>query len=91
MAFPTYFTVIPESLSEGHFDMKRAEFGTFSDARQHLINELLGRVDAAGDLCEEECEPGCACEFDNAAQDVNLWSTPQSISVGGLTYRIVGA
>jgi hypothetical protein len=55
--------------------------GTFEDAKRALIDELLFLADNADD--EDEAQ-----ELDEAAQDVNLWSRPDNISVGNHVYWI---
>lgn len=55
--------------------------GTFEDAKRALINELLFSADYAD--TEEEAE-----DLTHAAEDVNLWSRPDDIRVGGHVYWI---
>lgn len=58
-----------------------AVVGTFDDAKQALIDELKFAEDYANN--EEEAE-----EYAEAAEDVNLWSGPDTIRVGNLVYWI---
>lgn len=55
--------------------------GTFDEAKRALIDELLFAAEYAA--TEEEAE-----ELTNAAEDVNLWSGPDSIYVGNYVYWI---
>lgn len=55
--------------------------GTFDDAKRALIDELKLAEDYANS--EEEAE-----EYSEAAEDVNLWSSPDTIRVGNLVYWI---
>lgn len=55
--------------------------GTFEDAKQALIDELKFQEDYAAN--EDEAE-----EFAEAAEDVNLWNSPDSISVVDRVYWI---
>lgn len=55
--------------------------GTFDEAKRALIDELKFAEDYANN--EEEAEEYC-----HAAEDLNLWSGPDSIHVANLVYWI---
>ena len=55
--------------------------GTFDEAKRALISELLFAAEYAA--TEEEAE-----DLTHAAEDVNLWSRPDSIYVGNYVYWI---
>lgn len=55
--------------------------GTLDDARRALIADLLFEADYAPN--EEDAE-----DYTAAAEDVNLWSGPDSVSVCGRVYWI---
>lgn len=55
--------------------------GTFDDAKRALIDEILFQADYANN--EEEAE-----ELTLAAEEVNLWSDCDDISVGNWVYWI---
>jgi hypothetical protein len=53
---------------------------TFEDAKQALIDELLW----AAEYAEEEE----ATDLTHAAEDINLWSRPDSVTIGNTAYWI---
>jgi hypothetical protein len=57
------------------------ECGTFGEAKQALIDQLKFMEDYAYTEAE-------ATEYCHAAEDVNLWSSPGSVTVGNLVYWI---
>ena len=56
-------------------EMDVADFDTFDEAKQFIIDELLEQADQSGALDENDL----ADDFDEAAQDTNLETRPFSV------------
>lgn len=79
-------------------EMEGSEFDSFDDAKQFIIDELKSLEELAGEDADNAREEGdnagadsleeTATEYCHAAEDVNMWSSPNTIQAGAYAFWI---